>query len=403
MTDPDSYYRGASVIVVGGGIEGLSTAYALTEAGVSDVLVLERSTLASGGTGKSSGIVRCHYGVPSLAAMAWKGLQLFERASDILESDIGFEQIGYVVGVGEGNLAPLEANVAMHQSLGIDSRLISASEVAALWPYAELSDLVGFAYEARGGYGDGTRTALAFGAAARRGGARIRQGSPAAALRSKSGRVTGVELVGGEFLAADAVIVAAGVWSRGLLTPLGIDLPMKAQREAVLLIEGETEHSIRDLPVFSDLADLQYVRPERSGQLLVGNSDHSHPEWADPDDYSNRASGEFLEVALPKIAHRFPGLGDARLASSYAGCYDVTPDYNPVMSSTAFTGLFVAAGFSGHGFKISPAVGELMADLVVHGDSNDPLVPASDFALSRFAEGRLLASAHTYAGAGQMR
>ncbi len=393
----------ADVVIVGGGIEGLSTAYALTRAGVRDVLVLERATLASGGTGKSSGIVRCHYGVPSLAAMAWKGLQLFENSADVLGTEVGFEQVGYVVGVGEGNLASLEANVAMHRSLGIDTRMVAASEVAALWPHADLSDLAGFAYEPRGGYGDGARTALAFAAAARRGGARIRQGAPVSTLCAGGG----VELDSGERLTSGAVVVAAGVWSRDLLQPLGIDLPVRAQREAILLLEagpdGPAHDQVRDLPVFSDLADLQYVRPERSGQLLVGNSDHSDPEWADPDDYPNRASDAFVESALAKVAHRFPGFGDVRLAGSYAGCYDVTPDYNPVMSATAIPGLFVCAGFSGHGFKISPAVGELMADLVVAGGSRDPLVPEADFALERFAEGRLLASAHPYAGAGQMR
>jgi sarcosine oxidase subunit beta len=217
----------------------------------------------------------------------------------------------------------------------------------------------------------------------------------------------GVELASGEQITAGAVVVAAGVWSRDLLQPGGIDLPVKAQREAILLLEagpdGPAREQVRDLPVFSDLADLQYVRPERSGQLLVGNSDHRDPEWADPDDYPNRASDAFVESALGKVTHRFPGLGDARLASSYAGCYDVTPDYNPVMSATPMPGLFVCAGFSGHGFKISPAVGALMADLVVTGGSRDPLVPESDFALSRFAEGRSLSSTHQYAGAGQMR
>jgi sarcosine oxidase subunit beta len=402
VSSPATAEDSAEVVVVGGGIEGLATAYALTLLGVTDVLVLERATLASGGTGKSSGIVRCHYGVPSLAAMAWKGLRVFENAMELLGTDIGFEQIGYVVGVGEGNLAPLEANVAMHRSLGIDTRLVGAAEVAALWPYAELSDLVGFAYEPRGGYGDASRTAMAFAAAARRGGARIRQGALVASLRTSGDAVTGVELADGTFVAAGSVVVAAGVWSRALLLPHGLELPVRAQREAILLIETP-DAPVTSLPVFSDLADLQYVRPERSGQLLVGNSDHSEPEWADPDAYSNRASDDFLEMALPKLAHRFPGLGDARLVSSYAGCYDVTPDYNPVMSTTGIGGLFVAAGFSGHGFKIAPAVGELMADLVVHGKSQDPLVPESDFAFSRFAEGRLLASEHTYAGAGQMR
>ena len=395
--------RTAEVVIVGGGVEGLSTAYALTRAGVRDVLIVERATLASGGTGKSSGIVRCHYGVPSLAAMAWKGVQFFEQAPDLLGTDIGFEQIGYVVGVGPGNVEALAANIATHQALGIDCRLIGADDAAELWPYADLSDLAGFAYEPRGGYGDGARTAMAFADAARRGGATIRQGAEVTALCASGDRVTGIQLADGTRVDAGCVVVAAGVWSQALLQPLGLDLPIRAQRETILLLEAGPATPARELPVFSDLVDLQYVRPERSGQLLVGNSDHSAPEWVDADDYSNRATEDFLEQALPKVDHRFPGLDDPRLASAYAGCYDVTPDYNPVMSATAVAGLYVAAGFSGHGFKISPAVGELMADLVLHGASRDPLVVESDFAFERFAEGRMLVSAHPYAGAGEMR
>jgi sarcosine oxidase, subunit beta len=244
---------------------------------------------------------------------------------------------------------------------------------------------------------------LAFAAAARRAGVTIRQGAPVRQLCVSGSRISGVVLDDGSSVSAGSVVVAAGVWSRELLGPLGIDLPVRAQRETILLLETGAATPVRELPVFSDLADLQYVRPERSGQLLVGNSDHSRPEWADPDAYSNRPTEEFLEAALTKVDHRFPGFADLRFASAYAGCYDVTPDYNPVMSTTPVAGLHVAAGFSGHGFKISPAVGELMADLVVHGASRDPRVPESDFALDRFAAGRPLTSAHPYAGAGEMR
>jgi sarcosine oxidase, subunit beta len=108
-------------------------------------------------------------------------------------------------------------------------------------------------------------------------------------------------------------------------------------------------------------------------------------------------------MAAEKISHRFPGLEDASVASTYAGCYDVTPDFNPVISETPVESLVVAAGFSGHGFKISSAVGQLVADLVVDGKSSDADIPKSDFSLSRFAEGALLTSPFPYAGAGEMR
>ncbi|MFD2399026.1 NAD(P)/FAD-dependent oxidoreductase [Prauserella oleivorans] len=157
------------------------------------------------------------------------------------------------------------------------------------------------------------------------------------------------------------------------------------------------------MPVFSDLVSLQYVRPEVSGDILFGNSDLATLHPADPDNYANRADSDFLELAVGKLAHRFPGLPDASIASTYAGCYDVTPDFNPVISHTPIDGLVVAAGFSGHGFKISPAVGALIADLVVDGKSRDADIPETDFRLSRFAEGALLRSPHPYVGAGEMR
>ncbi len=114
-------------------------------------------------------------------------------------------------------------------------------------------------------------------------------------------------------------------------------------------------------------------------------------------------SDDELAVAVPKFADRFPGLVGAALASSYAGCYDVTPDYNPVMGPAPVDGLWLCTGFSGHGYKISPAVGELLADLIVHGSSRHGDVDHRDFRWERFDEEQLLTSLHPYVGAGQMR
>ena len=157
------------------------------------------------------------------------------------------------------------------------------------------------------------------------------------------------------------------------------------------------------MPVFSDLVSLQYVRPEVGGDVLFGDSDLSDVEDADPDNYLNRATDAFVDLTVDKVGTRFPRFTDAAFKSSYAGCYDVTPDWNPVIAATGLDGLVVAAGFSGHGFKIAPAVGRLVADLVIDGHSNDPRIPHSDFPLSRFAEEDLLKSPYPLVGAGQIR
>jgi glycine/D-amino acid oxidase-like deaminating enzyme len=394
----------ADVVIVGGGIEGAAAAWALSQRGITDVVVVERNTVASGMTGKSSGIVRCHYGVTSLAAMATVGLEVFEKADEIFGTDIGFRQTGYVVGVGEPNVESLRKSLAAQRAVGVQTEEIDRSEVARMWPFADLSPFEAFGWEARGGYGDAYMTAQAFAASARAAGVRIRQGTRATELSVVGDRVTGVRLADGSEISAATVVVATGVWTKPFLMRYGVEVPIRVVREQIVTIApGIDSTVVASLPIFSDLVSLQYVRPEVGGDILFGNSDLSDVEDADPDNYLNRATDAFVDLTVDKVGTRFPGFTDAAISSSYAGCYDVTPDWNPVISTTALDGLVVAAGFSGHGFKIAPAVGRLVADLVVDGHSNDPRIPHSDFRLSRFAEDDLLKSPYPYVGAGQMR
>ena len=210
---------------------------------------------------------------------------------------------------------------------------------------------------------DATQLALHFGRVARDHGATVRQNTPVARVLTAGDTVSGVELASGERVEADEVIVASGWWSKNLLAPLGIDFPCDAYRSELLVVDaGEP---LRDLPVVSDLVSLQYCRVEGSGQFLVGNSDHDHAEdkFVDPDHYSNVARDTTIEKYADKIMHRFPGFPDPAVTHSYAGVYDVPPDWNPVIAPLkAVHGVTLAAGFAGHGFKMSPAVGDLVAD-----------------------------------------
>ncbi|WP_299558884.1 FAD-binding oxidoreductase [uncultured Mycolicibacterium sp.] len=391
----------ADVVIVGGGLEGTAAAWALTQRDITDVVVLERDTVGAGMTGKSSGIVRCHYGVSSLAAMAAVGLEVFEKAEEIFGTDIGFRPVGYVVGVGEPNVEALRKSLAAQRAVGVQTEEIDADEVARMWPTADLSPFAAFGWEARGGYGDAYQTAQAFAASARAAGARVRQGAQVTGLLADGDRITGVRLADGTEIGAGTVVVATGVWTRPFLAPYGIDVPIEVLREQLVMIDPGME--LGKVPVFSDLVSLQYIRPEPNGEVLFGNSDFSHQQSADPDDYLNRATEEFVEMTVEKVGTRFPGFAEPRITTSYAGCYDVTPDWNPIISPSGRDGLIIAAGFSGHGFKIAPAVGRLVADLVVDGRSSDPRIPERDFRLSRFAEGDLLRSPYPYVGAGEMR
>ncbi|MCK0176359.1 FAD-binding oxidoreductase [Mycolicibacterium sp. F2034L] len=395
----------ADVVIVGGGLEGAAAAWALAERGITNVIVAERHTVGSGMTGKSSGIVRCHYGVSSLAAMATSSLETFEKAEQLFGGDIGFRQTGYVVGVGAPNVDAMRKSLAAQRAVGVQTEEIDAAEVAKMWPYADLEPFAAFGWEARGGYGDAYQTAQAFAIAARAAGVRVRQSTAVRHLLTDGRRVTGVKLADGGEISAETVVVATGAWTRPFLAQHGVDVPIRVVREQIVMINPGVE--LGPVPVFSDLVSLQYIRPEPDGTVLFGNSDLSaydpSAEETDPDNYLNRATDSFVDITVDKVGTRFPGFPDATITSSYAGCYDVTPDWNPVISRTDLDGLIVAAGFSGHGFKIAPAVGRLVADLIVDGRSADPRIPESDFRLSRFAERDLLKTPYPYVGAGEMR
>jgi glycine/D-amino acid oxidase-like deaminating enzyme len=386
----------SDVVIVGAGVIGTATAWALTERGVTDITILDRDSVGSGGTGKSAGIIRCHYGVSSVAALALESLKLFENAQELLGTDIGFEQVGYLVGVGPENVDPFRASLANQRSLGVETLEISASEVAAVWPSAYLDDFATFCLEPRGGYGDGYATAQALAAALRARGVTIRQGAKVAELVVEGDVATGVKLTDGEVIPAGTVVVAAGAWSVPLLDAVGITLPVQPIFVQEVLIDPQVD--LGAPPVFSDLVAKQYVHL-RGGEMLFGNSagDAMIP-IPDPDVYPNHASNEAVEAVAEKAIHRFPGIEEPRISTTATGVIDATPDNNPIVSATGVAGLYVAAGMSGHGFKISPGLGRLMAEIVLDGESSIPNVPASDFRLSRFDEGDLLLSPFAYVG-----
>lgn len=391
----------SEVVIIGGGIIAATTAWALTKRGITDITILERDTVGSGGTGRTAGIVRCHYGVSSVAALALASLPFFEQAKENLDAEIGFEQVGYLVGVGPENVEPFTASVTNQQSLGVDTTLIDAQQVAELWPWAQLDDFATFCLEPRGGYADGYATVQALAAALRRKGVTIRQGATVAEVLTDGETAVGVKLADGEVIPADTVVVAAGVWSVPLLAPLGIKLPIVPIFVQEVLIDPGID--LGAPPVFSDIVTMQYVHL-RNGELLFGNSDASALiQIEDPDVFPGRASNEAIETAAEKALHRFPGIEDPRVSTTTTGMIDQTPDQNPIISATPYRGLFVAAGMSGHGFKISPAIGQLMAELILDGDTSIPHVKASDFRLSRFEEGDLLRSPYVYSGATGIR
>jgi sarcosine oxidase subunit beta len=343
------------VVVVGGGIMGCATAHELSRRGVK-VAVVEKGTLACGSTGRSSAIVRQHYSNEVTARMARWALDVFRDFGERVGGESGFVNAGFVVLVPAEDVEGLRANVALQQAVGIDTRLLSAEEIVEVMPGVASADLVAAAWEPGAGYADPHLTATGFYEAAKRHGAAFLFNREVTGIRFVGGRVTGVDTSQGP-LAAGAVVNCAGPWGARVAAMAGLDVPVSPCRAQVAV----------------------FGRP-------VGLIDPSEAEdVVDPDRYPEHTDDAFDLLVGERWIRRCPAMEAAQRRRGYAGLYAITPDWHPVIDEVPEgSGHFICTGFSGHGFKLSPAVGRLMADMVT---GETPTFDARLFRLSRYAEG----------------
>jgi sarcosine oxidase, subunit beta len=378
--------RTADVVIIGGGVTGASTAFHLTRRGVRNVTLVDKGTIASGGTGKSSACVRQHYSTAETCRMIRYSLDFFLNFAERVDgASCGFRHTGYLLGVDDKMRAPMEASVALQRATGIDTRLVSPVEMRELEPRLRTEDLVAGCYEPASGYCNPVETAQGFARAARAAGARILEDTAVIGLLLDGDRVRGVRTSAGEIL-APVVLNAAGLWSAPVAAMAGVALPIHVCRHKINIVSWP-EADRRPHPMVYDFVTNIYTRPELSEHILVGGLDaeESH-DAADPDAYKEGVSLDESTDALARVSHRFPALGNGHIARGYAGCFDVSPDWHPILDRVGPEGYHVAAGFSGHGFKLSPAVGNMVATLIVDGPGGHPDLPT--FRLSRFAEGK---------------
>lgn len=380
------------VIVIGGGVIGTSTAFHLAKLGAKSVLLLERDTIGAGTTSQSSGILRTHYSVRENVELARRSWEVFTHFPDYLgdkEASCGLVKCGYLICAGEGDkLGPLRAALAQQEREGVRLEYLARSQAVALLPIARFDDAALIGYEPDAGFADATMVATAFARGARRGGVKVREGVTVNRLLMDAARVVGVSTSAGDFACA-TLVSTQNIWTAELAQWLGQPMPVVPERHAVLALECEQAPYTSAMPVLKDLSSpgMLYCRSYGGRQMLVSEGlvgeqvATSETRQADvPLDY-------VAEIGA-QVAERFPAYETAGLASSWTGVYDVTPDWNPVLGRVpSVRGLVVGFGFSGHGFKLSPTVGRILAqaalDLV-------PDVSLTPYSIERFARGELL-------------
>jgi len=408
-------------LVVGGGIMGVSIALHLAKRSnplSEPVLLLEKSALGAGSSGRSGAILRTMYSERALVGMARDSIREYSTFLQRIGRSVGYRQSGVMTLGGPAQPewpARLAANVETMQGLGVEVELLDAAGVRGVFPGIEIDDGVVGAWEPQGGYLDPHTTLDSFAALARSYGATTRFGVGARNLLLDGGKVVGVETDAGE-ITCERVVLAAGAWTRALLARAGVELPFRAVRpcnhfldmpgsegegvqpeqpEPLFAIDDQLEHleerferpdgSVPNHPVLIDLERGFYSRCEsRLGRTRIGHIDYEHDdEIPDPDELDESVPEELKSWASGVLRERLPIYADQGDAGSQAAIYTLTPDAQAIIGRIdEIEGLYVAAGFSGHGFKLAPAVGIGVAEMM-----RDE--PVSSFEEEFFAPGRL--------------
>ena len=381
----------ADVIVIGGGVNGASTAFRLAELGVRRVVLLERRHLAAEASGKSGALIRMHYTNEAESRLAWESLKVFRDFRTVVGGDCGFEPVGFIQTVGRGYEGALAHNVAVQQRLGIDTRAIGRDELARLLPGARLDDVGAAAWEPGSGFADPVATTYAFAEAARRRGAVIRTHCEARRILVERGRVTGVETAAGP-LAAPVVVLVAGAWANRLLTPLGLDYGLEPHRIQIAIFRWPPGFTYRH-PAVIDAIHHAWFRPEGGSATLAGvELGVGH---GDPDRYAEGVDPDYVGRCRQVLGVRLPPFGDAVMRGGWAGMVMMSPDGRPIIDQIpAVGGLWAMLGDSGTSFKTAPAIGRCLAEWVVEGKPRT--ADLAPFRSTRFAEGRPWVDEHHY-------
>lgn len=383
----------ADAVIIGGGAVGTSLLYHLTRLGMTDVVLLEKGKLSSGSSGDSAAIVRQHYSNEVSIRLVRKSLEIFQSFGDELGASEVFTPAGWLF------LCPPEAadlfdeNLAQLKRLGVRTWEIGVNEAAEMLPGLNTDGIGKVAYEPDSGYADPRRMAAAFAARAGDAGAEVRVNTPATGIRTDGGKVTAVTTQNGE-ISTPVVVNAAGPWARRVGEWAGLDLPLEISREQDVMIRPppgalQLQRSV------SNMVDRTYFRPESGGLILVGTGHPKENEPADPDGFKRDADASFIEDVTRRLTHRFPALAGSELVASWAGLYTITPDWSMIVDGApGVDGMYLAVGGSGHSFKLAPAIGLCLAELIVNGHATT--VDITPLRASRFDEDDPLPS--TYGG-----
>jgi len=371
----------ADALIIGGGVIGASIAYHLTLRGLKPV-VFDKDLLGSGNTGRSAGGIRAQFTTEINIKLSLYSIAFYERFRETLGADAEFHQVGYLfLGTTAAHLAHFKERVAFQKKFGVEVSLLTQEEVASGWPFLKTDDVTGATYSAKDGFAGPYEVTIAFANAARQRGATFHEQAEVTEILAEHGKVRGVKTSLGEF-SSDVVVAACGPAVPAIVKPLGIDVPVVPYRRHLYMTETFPE--IPDpIPFIIDSGTGLYFRKETGG-IMLGMVDKS-----DPPTFNMNVDDGYLEKLVEAALMRVPLLEQANILNGWAGLYDTTPDHHAIVGAVdEMKGLYLAVGFSGHGFMHSPAIGAALSELILDGAARSVNLDA--LSLNRFLAGAIV-------------
>ncbi|MFE6614805.1 NAD(P)/FAD-dependent oxidoreductase [Amycolatopsis sp. NPDC057786] len=375
----------ADVVVIGGGIIGVSCAYRLAAAGVS-VLLLERDILGAGSTAKAAGGIRSSFTTRVNIEIGLRGLAEYASFAETYGTEIDFRRDGYLYLVTDpADLPEFERCAELQNSYGVRSRLVEPAEARRLSPLIDTEGVVAALWSPDDAKATPDSAVQGYARAARGHGAVLRTGIEVVGIERDGDEITGVR-TGAGFVRTDAVVCAAGAWSGRIGELAGVDLPVRPFRRQVVFT-GPVADLPASVPLTIEMPSAFYFHREGPGLAMSFCEGDGDPGFD-----TRYRPGDWLPKLAEIAARRVPAVLDAGIRGGWAGLYEVTPDRNQIVGeSVHLTRFFYATGFSGHGFQMGPAVGELVRDLYL---GRVPAIDITGLDVRRFAGDRAVTREH---------
>ena len=372
------------VVIIGGGVHGVSTAYYLTKLGIKDIAVLDKGYLGGGASARTTAIIRANYITAEGIPFFNESLKLYEGLAKELNFNILFNQMGRLdLGHTDAAVYGLRMRTEFNRLLGVDSRMVGPKEVKDLVPPIDLREgrpfpILGALYHPPCGVVRHDAVVWGFARGANNGGVELHPFTEVTGIDRTNGRVSGVETTRG-FVQADTVLSATAGWSSAIAAMVDLELPLTTHPLEVMVTEPLKPFLHKTI----SSANLHaYVYQTDRGEVVIGGGVDPYPS------YSQRSSLRPIEELAAHTLEMFPCMGQVKVLRQWAGLCDMTPDYAPIMGTVqGLDGFVLSCGWGSWGFKAAPAAGKKIAQLISTGETPDLIKP---FNLSRFHTGRLV-------------